>query len=997
MTVKQNVPVSFAQGLDTKTDPLQVQLGSLLELENGQFTKTGSLTKRNGYDVLGNQTEGGGVISNGTALATYNDQLLMFDGYQMYSYVESGNIWTVVDQCVSLSVNSTQIIRTNEASQLNPCSNTINGVQCVAWEDSRGGVWYSVIDSATSTNLVHEVRIDAAAYAPKIIVFNGQFVILYMLGNILNYRLVSPYNPSVIAPAVQLHTDGYSTSVLGSYDATVIGSKIFVGYLNSASKMKLYSVNQSWAISARQNASGTLTLQNSNWCCNVMGDSLQNVYLNYSDGYSVTVNIGAYTVDVTGGFFLFGGTVVESVGAQINAITAVSLTPYTGTAGEYVVFYEVNAASSINHRVHIADVNFATGTTITKQRGAGLASKAFLHNNVPYANLLFQSTLQATYFTISAARKVVAKINNELGGVYSNNTLLPEVPSTGSQFTFANLLKGKILSQNNTLFTPLGVNVSTINFLNSNQFLSATLSNNLFISGAVLQCYDGANLTEAGFHLYPEGATGTPFASGGSLGSGLYQYTMVYACTDNFGQINYSATHTPISVTTSSGSSRVSITGPMLRLTNKVGVTIIIYRTLLNQGNFYRVTSAVSPIMNDPTVDTFTYVDTLSDATISSTELVYTTGGALDNIAPPACSIICTYNNRVFISGMEDPNLIWYSKNKFDNTNENTIPVEFSDFNTIGVNAFGGRVTALAQMDSNLIIFKENNIYSIAGNGPDDTGNNSDYPISGPALITTDAGCVNASSVVLMPLGLMFQSSKGIYLLDRSQQPEYIGAPVEAYNGFSITSASLSQSTNQVIFTTSAGPTLVYDYFHKQWAVWTNSLTSSQGGVIWDGQFTFVKANGLVFTQDTSTFTDGGTAISLKWTSANISLAQIQGYQMVYSIYLLGQFKSAHQLQVQIAYDFNPTYTETCLVTPQNASNFWGSAPVWGADAVWGGPYQVYEFRINPSRKKCSSFRISVKDINSTGEGYSISNMMLVVGVLPGGNRLPQSNQSAAT
>jgi hypothetical protein len=37
---KQMVPVQFGGGIDTKVDPKQLQAGQLLELENGQFSKT---------------------------------------------------------------------------------------------------------------------------------------------------------------------------------------------------------------------------------------------------------------------------------------------------------------------------------------------------------------------------------------------------------------------------------------------------------------------------------------------------------------------------------------------------------------------------------------------------------------------------------------------------------------------------------------------------------------------------------------------------------------------------------------------------------------------------------------------------------------------------------------------------------------------------------------------------------------------------------------------
>src|SRR6185312_3758349 len=52
MIVKQSVPINFSQGIDTKTDPYQVQIGKFLSLQNSVFTKGGLLQKRNGYGPL---------------------------------------------------------------------------------------------------------------------------------------------------------------------------------------------------------------------------------------------------------------------------------------------------------------------------------------------------------------------------------------------------------------------------------------------------------------------------------------------------------------------------------------------------------------------------------------------------------------------------------------------------------------------------------------------------------------------------------------------------------------------------------------------------------------------------------------------------------------------------------------------------------------------------------------------------------------------------------
>lgn len=999
MVQKQVIQVPFSMGIDTKTDPLQVPLGTLLELENGQFIHGGSISKRFGYDVLGDQTDQNKTITTGVSLATYNNQLLAFDGSNMYGYVDSSNTWTNIGPCVSTIVEDTQIIRTNLASQANPCSDTIKTqggeVQCSVWEDTRGGIFYSVLDVESGSFLVNDTQITASGYAPKVIVFGTLFVVFYMNGNILNYQTINPYNPKLIGAPVELHTDGYASVTYGVYDVQVAGNNLFVGYINAAKVPCLYYLTPAYAMSAIRHCSSALTITQTNWCVSVASDPAENIYIHWADGYNVGGNIASYNLSAL--LISATGYIVESPG-QVNNITAL---PVSSFPGNMFLFYEINNTNSQFQRIHIADITFDGSVQvgseipgsglITTQRGVGLASKAFQQNGLVYINVSQASSLQATYFTMDQNRHIVAKISNEVGGGLTTNGMLPEVYQNGSVFTFANLIKGKIISQFGTLFTPLGVNSTSISFNAVNSFLNAELSQNLFIVGGVLQCFDGATITEAGFHIYPEGITAAAFSTGGGILPGSYQYVAIYANTDNIGQINYSADSVPITVDLTSsmtGTNSVVLTVPTLKLTSKQGVTILLYRTLANQDNFYRIGSFTG-IANNPNVNTITYVDTQPDSAIQTNDLDYTTGGTLANIAPPACSIITVYNNRVFLAGLEDPNKIWYSKNKFDNTNANTVPVEFSDFLYVGVNSSGGPITAMAAMSGNLIIFKENNIYSLTGQGPDDTGANSDFNV--PYLITTDTGCNNASSVVLMPEGLMFQSPKGIYLLDTSNTPKYIGQQVEAYNGYAVTGATLDVDSNQVIFTTNGGPALVYNYFFGQWNVWTNHLTSSQGSVSYGNNFTFIRPNGLVYVQNNQLYTDAGSAVSLKWQSAWMSLAQIQGYQMIYKILLLGQFKSPHTLNITIDYIRAGQYfTETKVITPTNTPVGYGTGNF--GDGYFGGQLLPYQFRINPTYKKCTSIRITVWDNDQSpgyGEGYSISNMMLEVGVIGGPNRIP--------
>ena len=103
-------------------------------------------------------------------------------------------------------------------------------------------------------------------------------------------------------------------------------------------------------------------------------------------------------------------------------------------------------------------------------------------------------------------------------------------------------------------------------------------------------------------------------------------------------------------------------------------------------------------------------------------------------------------------------------------------------------------------MDDKLIIFKNNSIYFMAGDGPNNLGQQDTF--SQPQLISSDVGCENKNSIVLSPQGLFFKSNKGIFRLSRSLGLSYIGAPIEDFNDLTIKKADLLAKKNEVRFLT---------------------------------------------------------------------------------------------------------------------------------------------------------------------------------------------------
>jgi len=232
-----------------------------------------------------------------------------------------------------------------------------------------------------------------------------------------------------------------------------------------------------------------------------------------------------------------------------------------------------------------------------------------------------------------------------------------------------------------------------------------------------------------------------------------------------------------------------------------------------------------------------------------------------------------------------------------------------------------------------------------------------------------------------MPDGIMFQSAKGIEILERGLATRYIGADVEAYvQGTTVTSAALVAPLNQVRFMLSSGICVVYDYFSKdpntgigQWSVFTNH--TSVDSTLYNGQFVYVTAGGLVLVETPGLFTDNGTFIQIYIRTAWLSLAGLQGFQRICKAMLLGTWESSHTLEVGVSYDFDTTFPQIEMI------------PVTTA------PANQYQWRVLLNRQKCESIRFDIADLQNgaAGESLRLSAMALEIGAKAGLQKSPQT------
>lgn len=1117
---KQNVPLAFGHGISTKDDPKQLQAGKLTVLQNATFQVGQELKKRNGYTALSRNISGGGTISTGVDVSSYQSELVELDGTTLYSYNSAGTNWVNKGTLVNTALTTSTVIRTTTQQTIQ--DSAINGsFRCFVWYDSIGQLGYSVFDSTTNQSIVNNQTLSATGTVAKVLSLGTNFVIIYFdAGNILKYKTISTSTPTTLSAATTIASD-INTNKL--FDATVFNSRIYIAYASSSARNSMYYLDSSLVLSSQLNVGTEAAAR----CITVAGDASNQAWVAYSTNNTLNGFVANTALSST----VLGVTVIDGSAPSNNVTTVIS-----GTIGTF--FYErilatpAVVSASINYnfvKLNTLTLAGAAGTASTLNRGVGLASKAFAYGGVNYVWVVYQSALQNTYFLINQSDIVVAKLSPGNGGGRTSVSILPEVNVVSSGvYQTASLIKDLLASVGGNIFTQTGVQSARVSFVGvgTNKF---TLGSNLHQAGGIINMYDGARVVEHGYNVYPEGVTTTLVnsGSGGGIGPGTsslntnqVQYSAVYEWTDNQGQIHKSAPSVPttvivpsanviqftanytsstpgtlttvsstagmalgqtvmtvqvatsphvpvlftagtistISSSTITGSFNVgllsgtgpinlialtgnayifttniaggassgtltydggavvgqvvvgyggnasvfpagttvtevgggtisfssaalidsnnniayyttnanigTITVPTLRITSKPNVSIALFRTEVNGTVFYRQSSPTSLTYNDKTVDSVSFADSTPDAVLIGNEQLYTTG-EIENIEAPAISVATTFKSRAIVVPSESQLSWWFSKQVIPGS-----PVEFSDSFVQNVDSRIGAITAVGVLDEKIVLFGATSKYYVVGDGPAASGANNDF--SQAQHITGSTGCSNQSSILEIPVGLLYQDpTKGIYLLDRSLQEQYIGQEVEAYNSDPITSAQTIPGTTSVRLTLTSGTVLIYDWFYGQWGAdpYAAEVISS---VISGGKFTSVQANGLVQQETIGTFTDNSSAITMSLTTGWINFAQVQGFQRVYELLILGNYKSSHSLNVVIYSDFDdvtPTQTVVIPVTSDPGN---------------------YEYRIRLIKQKCTSVKIKIFDSNQagTGESLSLSNMAFVVGVKKGLNKL---------
>lgn len=1004
---KQGISINFGRGIDQGSDPWQIPIGSFEQLVNSTFDKVGRLQKRNGFPALTQLPD-----QSSSYLSTYKGSLVAL-GTDLKSLTNQG--WLSKGALNPVGLSTLSLVRNNLNQVQADMAISPNGTICVAYADQIpvGSTTqlvnkYALYESTTGQSVIDPTIVTSTfgtvSTTAKVWTLGNNFVLAFgVTGSNSAVSRLQYFYVNSQSRSVGSVTDISSNFQVGScaFDGVVANNSLYLSYspTGSVGVRARYLTNQLVLSSEVTIASGSASIVSV--CADQSGSTpvIWTSFYNHGSatGHAVATNQALTTLFSSRQLF------ISPASTDIANLTSAAIGGTNTVFYERRNFYPYAAPTELNRSDYIVQLTMTQSGIVgtaspTLARSLGLGSKAFLVGSSVFFVGAYQSQYQSGYFLVGSTGAVLGKLGYGNGGGYLPHGL-PSVTVQNQNISLPYLFREEVQAVNKDtnvsagiqtagIYSQLGINMATWTF-GTDRIVSTELGKTLNLNSGYLIDYDGTQLTENNFHVWPENVSCSVSGTVGSMSAQQYFYQATYEWSDNQGNLIRSAPSIPVNMNVTSGSSNMVVVRiPTLRLTNKIKnpVKVVIYRWSAAQQVYYQVTSIDRPVLNSTsaTTDHVVFSDSNSDAQILGNNQLYTTGGALENVGGPSFDSMTTWDTRLWGIDSENKDTLWFSKPVIQN-----VPVEMSDLQTkyvsptAGAQGPTGPMKAIAPLDDKLIILKKNAIYFINGRGPDITGGQDQY--SEPTFITSVVGCDNQKSIVLIPQGLMFQSDKGIWLLGRDLSTQYIGKEVDDFNDIAVVSALTIPGTNQVRFTLENGQTLMYDYFVGQWGTFEG--ISGVSSTLYQNQHTFINAQGQSYQEREGTFLDGSNPVLMSFKTGWLNLAGLQAFQRAYHMTFLGRYISPHIYRVGIAYDYDSNVQQLATVAPTNYTGPWGSGTSWGSISYWGGGTDVEQWRIGLERQQCQSFQVSFQEYydqsigEPAGAGLYLSGMQVTAGV----------------
>jgi len=947
-------------GVDQYTDAPHVVPGKLREAENVRFRDPPKCGKRYGFASRSAALTRPGSITTGKRLIAHGKESLLVDGVNVFRYAPGIDRWDNAGKTSDAHVDIERLRRDMSASvYITQGQCAINaGVLVAFWSGSNSTLTCSMIDAASGSVLYEDNIVGVTTWSNLRVFALGGYVYA-VWQQALSYAYYTRVDVGAVLPsvppaaAVTMTAQPHSTVVLDA--APVEGEDAFVisyAKLNSR-ELHVDKIDLSNAIVANYVGSQVCVDNTSTAVTCTSGEGAYAIF-NDAAGPSVRARV------LTSGLVDVGS---NSLHPGTRDAPKVTVARYSATAA--LVCWEVAEASPDRAYMEWRVVDYlavpaGTGTEIARLT---IHSKPWSYNGRNYivaaqdgrrylpkadplvyvkpahssaAGIYADQSTEPTYFllelTTGSATLMDAVQSARWVGNWLRGVAYPSAVTAG----VAAAAKGEWVvcvgertrvrfggGDDTTVIKGFrwGLDLARINLDNDVRFASASWGGVRLLAGARLSAYDGDDVHEVGFSRRPENWLVPTYAAvGGWLQSATtYTCVFVYEWEDARGNICRSAPSDVLQFLTPPGGATRYARFVLKEepISQHKGVRVVPYRTVAGgAGPFYRDSTNGFPASYGVTIEVGRQ---FADAAVAGgyndqlekNEVLYTTGDILDNAGPPPCKVVVHHGDRIWLGGTDDAVWLWFSQPLAENDEPR--------FNE-GLRLYIGEpVTAMASMDDQLVVWSAARTYLVSGQGPPATGGlDVGFTVS---QISSDTGCANWRSVVLTPMGLMFQGRQGLYLLGRSLQMEWLGAEVrDTLDQYpQIAAATLSPYSTEVMFVANssvASRVLVYNYALKAWTVDTppdadilhTSAAATLSGTSDAFRYALLQANGAVWDERDGEHRDDAAPVPWHITTAWLKLNTLQGWQRIRKVLLLLHRvtgKAPFGVQVKVAYDYN--------------------------------------------------------------------------------------------
>jgi hypothetical protein len=970
---KQIISFPFS-GLSQKESPMLLDPGELLTLENGFFQNPNEIRKRYGYQSLYATLSGTGKTAkfisqqSSTSFAFVTDKnIVKIDNRS------SGVAGSYTFSTSARAVLHATKVYTPPARQQNPASadSTPIGSDIVV----NNNIAYSTCDGAFNT---YDLLTGAVG----------------TVNDAANWQ-ISGYS-RVVATASSIVMLNVTAGVLGGVGITTAGSAQW----SNVAILAGFDASSYWDARASSTTADRINIIYRRTGAAGFGVT----QINATTGAITIATVTDATEDVNqclsflewaeGDGFFYAVTCSTVSGVRTRAINATTLAISAAVTVNAAATNCVNVTGvrigATNYPLYDYDDGSVFGRSVWRDAfgspvvtACALVSKAFLAASVSGGTSMFafvtnvgsaaQGTVALIEFDVSAVAigQMTAQFFYGSHPATTANCQISAVPLITSTRIAVSFLR-KTQNAGTTIAARISTAFAIVDLSPSSIGPPDSLGGVTFLTGSCGHVYDGVTVGNNPNKMAPEAPTLVSVASGGSLTtSSSYQYVAAVAKVDTNGRLWRTAPSAPLTVATGSADTKATVRAKNSAIACYVSPTEVstgvatileLYRTVANGTILYKVGQISSNQISGSGSNWFySFIDTTSDAQIVGNEQLYTTGGVLPNYPGQCWLAVKAWRGRMWGISAEDPTRAYYTKQLEDGIG----PAWVGVFNVTAKDEEGD-FTAIGEMDDKLVLFKRAAVYVLTGDGPDRAGNGL---YQNPERVATKAGTVNPSCVVKTPVGLIYQSPKGIHILTRALETQYIGAPVETVAAsLTLTGAICLDDQNQVRFMSSQGTTLVYDWISNVWSTYTNQ--AAYHCCMWQNKATWIgTTTGTIYQETVGAWLDPGSVnITTKLITGWISFAQMQSYKRVVGLRLFGFRQASHAVTIGVAYDENDASLNTYPTI---------------TDVGAGVPYQL---DLWVSRQKAGSVKVTIQDgsHSGTGEGARWHGLAFTVGIKQG-------------